>query len=54
MRNKPLKVTFYVGGKQVASLTEEQKQKIADRLSEAMSIAYSLDIEEFKKIKSKH
>lgn len=51
MRGKPLTATFYVGGKQVDRLTEEQLQRMADRLSEVMSRAYSLDIEEFKKIK---
>jgi coenzyme F420-reducing hydrogenase alpha subunit len=52
MRNKPLTFTLHIGGKQVETLTEEQRQKMADRLSEAMSLAYSLDIEEFKKIKT--
>ena len=54
MRNKPLTFTLHIGGKQVETLTEEQRQKMADRLSEAMSLAYSLDIEEFKKIKTKN
>ena len=54
MRNKPLTFTLHIGGKQVETLTEEQRQRMADRLSEAMSLAYSLDLEEFKKIKTKH
>lgn len=53
MRNKPLTFTLHIGGKQVDTLTEEQLQRMADRLSEVMSRAYSLDIEEFKKIKMK-
>ena len=48
-----LTVTLHIGGKQVDTLTEEQLQRMADRLSEVMSRAYSLDIEEFKKIKMK-
>lgn len=54
MRNKPLTFTLHIGGKQVETLTEEQRQKMADRMSEVLSLAYSLDIEEFKKIKTKN
>ena len=51
MSKKPLTCTFYIGGKQVTELTEEQKEKMAQRLSESMSIYYSNHIEEFKKLK---
>ena len=52
MKNTKLTVTFYVGGKQVDKLTEEQKERMAQRLSEAMSIYYTAHIDEFKKIKN--
>ena len=52
--NKPLKVTFRIGGKQVESLTEEQVEKMSERLSVAMSTYYTAHPEEFKKITNKH
>lgn len=48
---KPLTGTIYIGGKQVEELTEEQLEKMAQRLSEAMSIYYTAHLDEFKKIK---
>ncbi len=52
-RNKPLTVTLYVGGKQVDSLTDEQLEKMADRLSEVMSQYYTAHLDEFLKLKDK-
>lgn len=49
--NKELTVTLHIGGKQVETLTPEQREKMAQKLSEAMSRYYSNHIEEFKKIK---
>lgn len=49
---KPLTVTIFVGGKQVDKLTEEQKERMAQKLSEVMSISYTATPEEFKKIKA--
>lgn len=51
MRNKELTFTLHIGGKQVETLTEEQRQRMADRLSEAMSLYYTAHPDEFKKIK---
>lgn len=51
--NKELTVTLYVGGKQVETLTEEQKEKMAQRLSESMSHYYSANLEEFQRIEEK-
>lgn len=51
MRNKPLTVTLHIGGKQVDTLTEEQREKMAQRLSEAMSLYYTAHPEEFLKLK---
>ena len=49
---KPLTGTIYIGGKQVDELTEEQLERMAQRLSEAMSIYYTSRLDEFKKIKN--
>ena len=51
MKTKQLTVTIFVGGKQVDKLTEEQKERMAQRLSEAMSISYTATPEEFIKLK---
>ncbi len=50
-KNKPLTVSLYVGGKKVDTLTEEQREKMAQRLSEVMSRYYSLHPEEYLKLK---
>lgn len=47
---KSLTCTIYVGGKKVDKLTEEQLERMSQRLSEAMSISYTAHPEEFKKI----
>lgn len=52
MKSKPLTVTLHIGGKQVDTLTEEQREKIAQRLSETMSRYYSLHPDEYQKIKN--
>ena len=51
MKSKPLTVTFYMGGKQIEKLTTEQSEKLAQRLSEAMSRYYSNNLDEFLKLK---
>lgn len=48
---KGLTVTFFVGGKQVENLTDEQKEKMAIKLSKKMSLFYSSQVTEFEKIK---
>ena len=50
-RSKPLTFTLNIGGKQVETLTEEQREKLAHRLSEAMSHYYAAHPEEYKKLK---
>ena len=52
MKDTKLTVTFHIGGKQVDKLTEEQLDRMAQRLSEAMSIYYTSHLEEFKRIKN--
>ena len=44
--------TFFVGGKQVDKLTPEQTERIAQRLSETMSLYYTANPEEYREIKS--
>lgn len=51
MKQKALTVSLYVGGKQVDELTIEQRDRISQRLSKAMSIYYTAHMDEFKKLK---
>lgn len=50
---KKLTCTFYVGGKQVESLTPEQLDRMANRLSHTMSLYYTAHPEEYLKLKGK-
>ena len=50
-KNKPLTVTLHINSKQADTLTEGQREKMAQRLSEAVSAYYSNHPEEFLKIK---
>jgi hypothetical protein len=54
--SKPLKVEIFVGNPtdgyvQVDSLTEDQKERMAQRLSYAMSLYYTQHPEEYAKLK---
>jgi hypothetical protein len=51
MRDTKLTVTLHIGGKQVDKLTPEQSERMAERLSEAMSIYYTAHPDEFAKLK---
>lgn len=51
MKNTKLTFTLHIGGKQVDKLTDEQREKMAQRLSEAMSLYYTAHPDEYKKIK---
>ena len=51
MRDKPLTVTLHIGGKQVDTLTPEQRERIAQKFSEVTSRYYSNHPDEFKNIK---
>ena len=53
MKQKELTVTLHIGGKQVDCLTDEQKDKMARRLSETMSRYYTANLDEFKEITRK-
>ena len=50
--NKPLTVTLHIGGQQVDTLTTEQREQMARRLTETMSLYYTPRAEEFRKIKN--
>ena len=53
MPRKPKKliVELYVGDQRIEKLTEEQKERMAQRLSENMSAFYTQHPEEFAKLK---
>ncbi len=47
---KKLTVSIHIGGKKVETLTEEQRERIAERFGKAMSLYYSNHPEEYQKI----
>ena len=49
--NRPLTVTLHIGGKQIEQLTAEQSERMAERLSDAMSLYYSAHPQELQKLK---
>jgi hypothetical protein len=51
MKQKKLTVTFYIGGKQVDKLTSEQCERMAQKLSETLSVYYTAHPDEFKALK---
>lgn len=51
MKQKPLTVTLHIGGKQVDRLTDEQCERMANRLSETMSRYYTAHSDEYQKLK---
>ena len=40
MKDKPLTVTFHLGGKQIDKLTDDEKKRIAQRISIGMTSYY--------------
>ena len=52
MKNAPLTVTLHIGGKQVEKLTADECERMAQRLSKAMSLYYSAHPKEFTQIKN--
>ena len=49
-KKNQLTVTLYIGGKQVDTLTAEQSERMAKRLSEAMSTYYTSHLSEYERI----
>lgn len=50
MKDKPLTVTFHIGSEQVEKLTSEQCERMAQKLSETMSLYYTAHPEEYSKL----
>lgn len=50
-KQKKLTCTFYIGNVQVDSLPPEYLDKMAKRIGDAMSVYYTANPEEYKKIK---
>lgn len=51
MKTNKLTVTLHIGDKQVETLTEAQRDKISEKLSDAMSVYYTAHPGEYLKIK---
>ena len=51
MKDTKLTVTLHIGGKQIEKLTPEQLERMAQRLSDTMSLYYTNHPEEYLKIK---
>lgn len=49
--SKPLTVTLHIGGRQIDELTDEQCEKMAQKLSDVMSRYYTAHLDEYKNIK---
>ena len=52
MNDRNLTVTLHIGGKQVERLSAEQTNRIAERLTETMSLYYTAHPEEYQEIKN--
>ena len=48
-----LTVTLHVGGKQIEKLTNEQLDKMSERVGQAMSLYYTANPDEYAKLKRK-
>ena len=51
-KKNQLTVTFHIGGEQVEKLTDEQCERMAQRLSKVMGAYYTAHIDEYQKIKN--
>ena len=47
---KKLTVSIHIGGKKVETLTEEQRERIAERFGKALSLYYSNHPEEYQNV----
>ena len=48
---KPITIEIFVGNQRVDKLTDEQKERMAQRLSYAMSLYYTQHPDEYAKLK---
>ena len=51
-KEQTLTCTFFVGGKQVDKLTDEQCERMAQKVGETLSIYYTAHTDEYKQLKS--
>lgn len=51
-KEQTLTCTFFVGGKQVDRLTEEQCERMAQKVGEVMSLYYTAHPEEYRQLKT--
>lgn len=51
-KDTKLTVTLHIGGKQVDKLTDDQRERMAQRLSDVMSTYYTAHPEEYQQIKN--
>ncbi len=51
MKETKLTVTLHIGGKQVDTLSADQSERMAQRLTETMSLYYTAHADEYAKIK---
>jgi hypothetical protein len=51
-KEQTLTCTFFVGGKQVEKLTPEQTERMAQRLTETMSLYYTAHPEEYSQLET--
>jgi hypothetical protein len=51
-KEQTLTCTFFVGGKQVDRLTEEQCERMAQKVGEVLSIYYTAHPEEYSQLKT--
>ena len=51
MRDTKLTVTLHIGDKQIDKLTTEQSDRMAERLSDAMSLYYTAHPTEYANLK---
>ena len=51
-KEQTLTCTFFVGGKQVDKLTDEQCERMAQKVGETLSIYYTAHPDEYRQLKS--
>ena len=52
MRHKTLTCSLHIGGKQVETLTEEQRQRLTDKFAAAVNLYFTAHLEEFMMLKT--
>ena len=52
-KEQTLTCTFFVGGKQVEKLTEEQCERMAQKVGQVLSLYYTAHPDEYRQLNSK-